>query len=478
MGGAINPVRRFVGKPIALNAGRSEATIHHRNLRIAAAAPQTSLAELVGAFSYALDITEGQPAGHSVRCCYIGSQIGLALGLSPIERHDLYYTLLLKDLGCSSNAARICALYEADDRAFKQGFKTVGTSLAATLHFVLAKTATKAPFGRRAAAIGNILNNGNSIAQELILTRCTRGADIARKLRVSPAVCDGIYRLDEHWDGSGRPGRLIGEAIPLYARIALLAQIADVFHQHAGRTAALDEITRRSGSWLDPRLVREFTRIAGGPAFWMNFESPAVDALLVALAPPEEAVAVDEDYLDAIAAAFGEVIDAKSPFTAGHSGRVADYAGRIGLRMIGAEGLPALKRAALLHDIGKLGVSNAILDKPASLNGEEWVEMRDHAVHTREILGRIGALSNLANVAAAHHERLDGGGYPLGLNQSSIHRETRIITVCDFYDALTADRPYRAAMSTGEALAIMAQEVGSAIDGECFEVLCQVVADG
>ena len=100
------------------------------------AAPSVSLPELVGAFSYALDLTEGQPAGHCVRACWIGSHVGRELGLSAIERSDLYYTILLKDLGCSSNAARICELYEADDRAFKQGYKTVGTSLAATLRFV------------------------------------------------------------------------------------------------------------------------------------------------------------------------------------------------------------------------------------------------------------------------------------------------------------------------------------------------------
>ena len=123
---------------------------------------------------------------------------------------------MLKDLGCSSNAARICELYDADDRAFKQGYKTVGTSLAATLHFVFSKTARGKPLHRRAAAIGNILTNGGAIAQELILSRCTRGAEIARSLKFPESVCEGIYRLDEHWDGSGRPGGLHGRDIPLY----------------------------------------------------------------------------------------------------------------------------------------------------------------------------------------------------------------------------------------------------------------------
>lgn len=437
-----------------------------------------SLAELVGAFSYALDITEGQPAGHCVRACWIGTNLGRALGLSSGDLHNLYYTLLLKDLGCSSNAARICELYEADDRAFKQGFKTVGTSLAATLHFVFAKTARESSFGRRAAAVGNILRNGTAIADEMILSRCTRGADIARSLRFSDEVCSGIYSLDEHWDGSGRPDHLRGEDIPLFSRIALLSQIADVFHTHAGRQAAEAEVSRRSGTWLDPALVKEFLALAEKTSLWDGLESPFLDSRLVALAPAESIEAVDENYLDAIAAAFGAVVDAKSPYTAGHSARVAEYASSIGRHL----GVPEdrqrwLHRAALLHDIGKLGVSNMILDKPGKLDDAEWEIMRTHASHTHEILGRIGALADLAPVAAAHHERLDGMGYPLGLIEDQISRETRIITICDFYDALTADRPYRGAMPPKKALAIIEAEVGRAIDRECFEGLRAIAGE-
>ena len=446
--------------------------MRHESFADAVERPIVSLAELVGAFSYALDLTEGQPPGHCVRACWVGSHLARALGMSAVERSDLYYTILLKDLGCSSNAARICELYEADDRAFKQGFKTVGTGLAATLRFVVAKTAPAAPFGRRIAAVGNIFKNGDSIAQEMILSRCTRGADIARSLRFSDAVCDGIYRLDEHWDGSGRPGRLKESAIPRFAQIALLAQIADVFHSHAGVTAAIDEVARRSGTWLDPELCAAFATVAATTEFWAGLASPMIDTKLLLLAPAAHSVEVDDDYLDAIAAAFGQVIDAKSPFTAGHSVRVAQLAVTIGEAM---GMLPArrrwLYRAALLHDVGKLGVSNAILDKPGSLDEREWQAMRGHAGHTQAILGRISVMADIAPIAAAHHERLDGTGYPLRLADQQIGRETRIITTCDFYDALTSDRPYRAAMSHAEALAIMTAEEGKAIDPDCLAAL-------
>lgn len=451
--------------------------MRHEWIDVTAGTRAATLAELVGAFSYALDLTEGQPAGHCVRACWIGSHVAAALDLGEQDRADTYYAILLKDLGCSSNAARICELYEADDRAFKQGYKTVGTSLAATLHFVFAKTARGKSFGTRAAAIGNILKNGDSIAQEMIVSRCTRGADIARTLGFNEAVCDGVYRLDEHWDGSGRPGRLRGDAIPLTARLALLAQIVDVFHSLAGPQAAIDEIARRSGGWLAPQLCAAFARVAADPAFWEGLASPFIDARLLAFAPIDRVMVVDEAYLDRIAVAFGQVIDAKSPYTAGHSGRVGDLAVRIGAAMgIAPDRQRWLYRAALLHDVGKLGVSNAILDKPGSLDQREWDAMRQHAVFTQEILGRIGALSDIAPVAAAHHERLDGTGYPLGLGERDLPVETRIITLCDFYDALSSARPYRGALSPDESLAIMEREVGRAIDGDGFAALRQVVA--
>jgi putative nucleotidyltransferase with HDIG domain len=219
-----------------------------------------------------------------------------------------------------------------------------------------------------------------------------------------------------------------------------------------------------------------FENLATDKTFWMILESPAIEVHLAAFAPHERTRPVDDNYLDSIAAAFGQVIDAKSPFTAGHSQRVGELAHRIA----GTVGIPALRRrqvrrAALLHDIGKLGVSNTILDKPASLDEAEWATMRDHASHTREILARVGVMADLADIAAAHHERLDGAGYPLGLTGNQIERETRIITVCDFFDALTADRPYRDAMDTPAALGVIESEIGKAIDGECFEALRQVI---
>ena len=434
--------------------------------------PRLKLAELLGALSHALDVTEGQPEGHCVRSCWIGVAIAEAAALAPQAVDDLYYTLLLKDLGCSSNAARICQLYLTDDLSFKQDFKQLDGALPQVLRFVLTHTGLKAGLAERFRAIVNIFKNGGEIARELIDTRCHRGADIARRMRFSETVALGIRSLDEHWDGRGKPGGAKGDEIPYNSQIALLAQIVDVFHTASGPEAALSEARRRSGAWFDPRWVEAFERVAGDAGFWRTLRSENLLDTVLALPPGRASVEVDDEYLDDICAAFAEVINSKSPYTSGHSKRVTLFADMIAEQMgFDAEQRRWIRRAGLLHDIGKLGVSNAILDKPGKLNDEEWTAMRAHAGLSEAILSRISVFRELAPIAGAHHERLDGKGYPKGLAGEEILLETRILTAADIFDALTAERPYRAAMPVTKALGIMSEMAGPAVDPACFAAL-------
>lgn len=435
------------------------------------------LSELIGALSRALDLTEGQPAGHCVRCCWIGMHIGREIGLCEEQLWELYYTLLLKDLGCSSNAARICELYTTDDIGFKRDFKTVGDSLPQVLSFVLKHTGLNAPLAERFRSVLTILREGPKIAQELIVTRCQRGAEIARLLRFPQGVANGIYSLDEHHNGRGRPDGLVAEAIPVYSRIALLAQVIDVFHTTAGKDAVLKEIQLRSGRWFDPVLVDAFKRVAESIPFWATLASPDVDRAVHELEPNRGEIALDDDYLDDIASAFGQVVDSKSPYTSGHSMRVALYTDLIAESLgFSDERRRWLKRGALLHDVGKLGVSNSVLDKPGKLDQDEWAAVKKHAAYTKDILSRIGAFAELAHVSSAHHERLDGAGYPQGLSADQISLETRIITTADIFDAITAERPYRGAIPIKRALEIMEETLDTAIDRQCFEALKMALA--
>ena len=434
------------------------------------------LSELMSALSYALDITEGQPAGHCIRCCWVGMNIGQKIGLPESELWQLYYVLLLKDLGCSSNASRICELYLTDDLQFKRDFKWVDGSLPQVLRFVLRHTGSTAGIISRFKAIADIFAHGDEIAQELIQTRCTRGADIARRLRFEEPIAQGIHSLDEHWNGQGRPEGLTGAAIPLYARIALLAQVVDIMNCSDGPAAVLAEVQARAGTWFDPELVDAFSALAADDGFWATLNSDSLDKVILGLEPGEFTKPLDEDFYDDVAEAFGQVVDAKSPYTAGHSARVGLYTALLAEDL----GLDAprqrwLKRGALLHDLGKLGVSNSILDKPGKLTEAEYEAVKMHSVFTGQILERIRAFDELAKISSAHHERLDGKGYPLGLVADQICLETRIITTADIFDAITAERPYRGAMPIDKTLSIMADSLDSAIDRECFNSLSRLI---
>lgn len=430
------------------------------------------VAEILGALSHALDLTEGQPPGHCVRCCWIGINIGRALGLPEAELKDLYYALLLKDLGCSSNAARICSLYLADDLSFKKDFKLLNGSLPQVLRFALSHTGPNADLAQRFRSIINILQNGGQIAREMIETRCQRGAQIARQMRFSEAVTDGILDLDEHWDGGGKPLGRTGRQISLFARIALLAQVVDVFHASSGRAAALAEIGHRSGGWFDPAVVTAFQKVAAADAFWQTLARDDLEETVLAMEPGQQAMFADDDYLDDIAQAFARVIDAKSPYTSGHSERVAVFTDLIAEEMgFTSARRRWLKRAALLHDIGKLGVSNSVLDKNGKLDDAEWLAMKRHAEMSEVILSRIAAFADLSKVAGAHHERLDGKGYPRGLVADQIDLETRIVSTADVFDALTAERPYRAAMPISKAMAILWEGASTSHDPICIKAL-------
>ena len=431
-----------------------------------------SLSELVSALSFALDISEGQPTGHAIRCCWIGHHIGQQIGLSQRDLSDLYYTLLLKDVGCSSNAARICELYLADDIALKHDFKRINDSLPQILRFILARTGVKANLAERFRALLNIAMNGGEIASSLFQTRCQTGAGIIRKMRFSESVAQGVHDLDEHWNGKGQPAQLAGEAISIYGRIALIAQIADVFYSDGGPGAALAELRKRCGTWFDPTLVEACEMASRRPGFWEALDAPDLAQKVIALSPGDERVPIDDDYLDDVAAAFANVVDAKSPYTSGHSDRVALISDLVA-EALGMDETRRrkIRRAALLHDIGKLGVSNEILDKAGKLNESEWASVRHHPTLGETILSRILAFSELSRIAGAHHERLDGCGYPRGLRSLDIDLDTRIVTIADVFDALTADRPYRAALSISTAFEIMEKDVGSALDPACFAAL-------
>jgi HD-GYP domain-containing protein (c-di-GMP phosphodiesterase class II) len=426
------------------------------------------LSGVIGALSYALDIAEGQPPGHAVRSCLIGMRLAEELDLPAVDRSDLFYALLLKDAGCSANANRMAALFAADDRTAKATSKLIDWSnRRAALLWSLRTVAPGAGLRRRVQVLRGIRDEGD-VTRQFMEARCDRGAEIARMLFLSEQTAAAIRSLDEHWDGRGMPDGLSGEEIPLAARILCMAQTVEVFHTTGGVKVARAMAKRRRGRWFDPSLVDAFLSFCDEREFWAALEAPDVSRW----EPSDLALAIDDDRLDRIAEAFARVIDAKSPFTARHSQRVAEIADGIAAALsFDDDERRVLRRSALLHDIGKLAISNQILDKPGKLTDEEFGAIQTHPVYTLSILERAPCFSGLADLAANHHEKLDGSGYPRSLEADTLDLPMRVLAVADIYEALTAQRPYREPLSVEAALAIIDQDVPERLDADVRHAL-------
>jgi HD-GYP domain-containing protein (c-di-GMP phosphodiesterase class II) len=439
------------------------------------------LAEVVSALSHALDITEGQPEGHADRTCLIGMRVAEVIGLSSEERSALFYALLLKDLGSSSNASPLCSLLGTDDLAAKRDLKTTDwTRRGPALRYVLRNVAPDARAFARWRRIADVaLGSGSEEVLGLFQVRCERGSEIALALGFPEATATAIRALDEHWDGAGKPHGMRGEDIPLLARIAGLSQSAAVFFDTDGAAAACAMARARKGRWFDPALVDALSSFEGDTKFWAALSREDLRDQLVAVEPPEHVIPVNDEWLDRVALGFAQGIDAKSPWTARHSENVAGLSVAIGKQMgLVQSELRDLRRASLLHDIGKLGVSNRIWDKPSFLTDDERAEVRRHPTYTRRILSRVSSFRGIANLAGAHHERLDGRGYDRGLHAAELSTSARILTIADLFDALASERPYRQGIALDDAMRTIRGDVYLGICPRAFEGLVAALDAG
>lgn len=423
------------------------------------------LSEIISALSTALDITEGQPAGHAARSCLIGMRVAQELCLDHEQRWALFYALLLKDLGCSSNAAKMCWLFGADDREIKQDLKAINWSRPTEcLKFSLTHVAPGGSTVQKALRLAAMAREGEAGARKLVETRCERGADIVRMLELPELTAAAVRNLDEHWDGRGHPDGCRGEEIPLLARIACLAQTVEVFFTNSGLPAALEVVRERRGTWFDPEVADACLALAGDMAFWQDVAQGDPRAQLVRWEPHDVNLMADDAKLDQIATAFAQVVDAKSPWTCRHSEGVAEIARGIARELgLSPDMQHDLWRAGLLHDLGKLGVSNLILDKPGRPTDDEFAQIKKHPDYTARILGQIPGFAALTQVAAAHHEKLDGRGYHRGMAADDLPLEARILAVADVCEALTAKRPYRDELPLEKVREIMGRDAGKSL---------------
>jgi HD-GYP domain-containing protein (c-di-GMP phosphodiesterase class II) len=426
------------------------------------------LAELVGALSLATDLGLGQPMEHVLRQCLIALRLGERLGLSESERAEVYYVGLLAWVGCHSDAHEQ-ARWFGDEIAMKaDGYSAdlTGLSLAA---WVLRHLGAGNPPVRRAWVGLDFLINGRKWIDGMELGHCAAAADLAEQLGLGPEVRDDLQQSFERWDGKG-PAGLTGEQIALPVRLVALADVVEVFHRAGGVEAAIAVARERSGTHFDPGLVEVFSTEAHQ---LLDGLDAATSWDTVIAAEPALKIYLSEDRFDAALEAIADFGDLKSPYTAGHSRSVADLAGEAAATF----GLPeretsVLRRAALIHDLGRLGVPNTIWDKPGALTPSEWERVRLHPYLTERMFASSSALAPLGGLASQHHERCDGSGYPRGQSAETLSLAARILAVSDCYRAMREPRPHRPARPRAEAEAELRGEVRAGrLDGDAVNAV-------
>jgi len=428
--------------------------------------------------SAALDITEGHPRGHAARTCLIAMRLADALRLSPDESSDLFYAALLKDAGCSSNASRVFEMFGGpDEHATKRAvWLRDWRKLDQKVRYAFDWVEPEGDFLARVRKFLKLAAIGPGGERELFEIRCARSAAIARALGMSEATAQAVQSMDEHWDGGGHPAGLRGDGIPIAARIIGLAQVVEIFWGVAGPERALEMAADRRGRWFDPELVECLNQISS-PAMWASLEAVDLSATVAAAEPEERAIEATDERLDQIATAFAWVIDAKSSFTFEHSDRVASLAVSAAARLgFSPAELVRLRRAALLHDIGKLAVPNAILDKPAKLTDADWSIIRQHPAHTLHVLQQVPVFRELAEDAANHHERIDGRGYFRGLTAAELTPTAKVLAVADVADALMSARPYRGPLPVDEVIDVLVKGRGTEFWPEAVEAMATSLA--
>jgi HD-GYP domain-containing protein (c-di-GMP phosphodiesterase class II) len=428
------------------------------------------LTELLAALSLGTDLGMGHPMEHVLRQSFLAVRLAERLGLTAPEREVVYYSSLLAWVGCHVDAYEQ-AKWFGDDRAVKHEIRQVDLGRpVASAAFTLRHLGAGAPLLARARLGIAFLAEGRPDV-DVMFDNHWRTADLlAERLGLGREVRASVAQTFERWDGKGDPDGLRGPDLLIASRLVNLADVVEVFHHAGGIDAAVAVARARSGTQFDPDLVDLFRAEAGG----LFAELEAVtgwDAVMSV--EPGLGVALTDAELDSALAATADFVDLKSPYTIGHSRAVADLAVAAASTM----GLPRddvtnLRRAALLHDIGRLGVSNAIWDKATPLTHGERERVRMHPYLTGRMLAASPPLASLASLAADHHERLDGSGYPQGTAGTALAPTARILAVADTYRTKAEPRPHRPESTSDGIAAHLRFEVRAGrLDGEAVDAV-------
>ena len=426
------------------------------------------LAELVAALSLGVDLGFGQPMEHVLRQCLIALRLAERIGLDEEDRAVVYYTALLVNVGCHTDAHEQ-AKWFADDIALKSGkYDDVGKLRAAASGLKLLGAGSP-PLHRFRLGL-EFAVSGHRDVNGMIEHHAEMARELGEQLELPAEVVTALGAAYEFWDGKGWPGDLKGDEVPLAARLATIAEYVEVAYRVSGVEAAAAFARKRAGRQFDPALAalvaKEGEMLLAGLGDVGTWDA-VIDA------EPALAVVVSGERFDRALTAIADFIDLKSPYTLGHARAVSALAEAAARQLgLGDDEARTLRRAGLVHDFGRLGISNAIWDKPGPLGAGEWERVRLEPYLTDRMLRQSEALRPFGRIAAQHRERLDGSGYPNGLAGPAITRDARILGAADAYQAMREPRPHRPALEPAEAAAELRRDVKAGrLDAEAVEAV-------
>jgi HD-GYP domain-containing protein (c-di-GMP phosphodiesterase class II) len=392
---------------------------------------------------------------HTLRSCLIATRIADTLDLDQPERESIYWVTLLAMVGCTANSYEMRGLF-GDDISMRAGMYRLGPSQMEMAGYFMSLAESEAGPEARDALMATEMRP----VMQALVADCQIAGTFAERLAFGKEISAPLQQKFARWDGTGIPPGRAGEDIPLAARVLGLSWRIEAEHRVHGLDAALELARRHAGATLDPKLVAVLESSA--PEILEGLDDDCWDAVVAA--EPARPRLTGSDF-DVALEALADFADLKSPWFTGHSREVAELAEAAGWRLGLSElEVTRVRRAALVHSVGRSGVPNTVWDKDRSLTIAERERMQLYPYFTDRILRR-GSLTELAELASASQERADGSGYPRGLSGAAIPVPGRLLAAADAYQAMREHRPHRPPMSDTEA----AKELRAGISAGWFD---------
>jgi HD-GYP domain-containing protein (c-di-GMP phosphodiesterase class II) len=428
------------------------------------------LAEPLAALSLVSDMARGRPPEEAMRACLVATDLARSMGLSETATADVYYTTLLRSVGCTATSHEYAATFGGDDVAMRgRGDRLDVSAPPELLRFLWASSGGDG-FGH-ARAFAMVLGRAREVSTIGARADCEVGARMARRFGLAAPVEQALLQVFERWDGKGQPNGAAADEIAAPARFAAMAYAVLAFDD-GGPTAVRDVATRWSGRGLDPAIAAHVVDHLDRVIDAARHADPWAGVVAAEPAPVRHAAQSD---LDEVIRAFADAVDLKTPYLHGHSSGVATLAAAAAPGLgLSAHDVTTIRRAGWLHDLGRAGIPTGIWEKPGPLTTPEWEQVRLHAYHTERILRRAPALAPLAAIAGMHHERIDGSGYHRGVPASLQDLPTRLLAAADVYQALTEDRPHRAARTREQAARTLESEP---LDGDVVRAVIEAAGE-